>query len=70
MVEEIFFKFNILYKIVGGMKFYDCKEIKDILVYLCLIGNLDDEISFVCIINMLKCGIGVIFIDKIINYGV
>ena len=39
MVEEIFLKSNIPYKIVGGTKFYDRKEIKDILAYLRLIGN-------------------------------
>ena len=46
MIEEIFLKSNIPYKIVGGTKFYDRKEIKDILAYLRLIGNPDDEISF------------------------
>lgn len=70
MVEEIFLKSNIPYKIVGGTKFYDRKEIKDILAYLRLIGNPDDEISFARIINMPKRGIGATSIDKIINYGV
>ena len=58
MVEEIFLKSNIPYKIVGGTKFYDRKEIKDILAYLRLIGNPDDEISFARIINVPKRGIG------------
>ena len=70
MVEEIFLKSNIPYKIVGGIKFYDRKEIKDILAYLRLIANPDDEISFARIINMPKRGIGATYIDKIINYGV
>lgn len=70
MVEEIFLKSNIPYKIVGGTKFYDRKEIKDILAYLRLIGNPDDEISFARIINVPKRGIGATSIDKIINYGV
>ena len=70
MIEEIFLKSNIPYKIVGGTKFYDRKEIKDILAYLRLIGNPDDEISFARIINMPKRGIGATSIDKIINYGV
>lgn len=70
MVEEIFLKSNIPYKIVGGIKFYDRKEIKDILAYLRLIANPDDEISFARIINMPKRGIGATSIDKIINYGV
>ncbi|MGQ0512928.1 3'-5' exonuclease [Bacillus sp. D-CC] len=46
------------------------KEIKDILAYLRLIGNPDDEISFARIINVPKRGIGATSIDKIINYGV
>lgn len=70
MVEEIFLKSNIPYKIVGGIKFYDRKEIKDILAYLRLIANPDDEISFARIINVPKRGIGATSIDKIINYGV
>ncbi|MGG0237990.1 DNA helicase PcrA [Bacillus rhizoplanae] len=70
MVEEIFLKSNIPYKIVGGIKFYDRKEIKDILAYLRLIANPDDEISFARIINVPKRGVGATSIDKIINYGV
>ncbi|MDM5153134.1 DNA helicase PcrA [Bacillus sp. DX1.1] len=70
MVEEIFLKSNIPYKIIGGIKFYDRKEIKDILAYLRLIANPDDELSFARIINMPKRGIGATSIDKIINYGV
>ncbi|PGZ97238.1 DNA helicase PcrA [Bacillus pseudomycoides] len=70
MVEEIFLKSNIPYKIVGGIKFYDRKEIKDILAYLRLIANPDDEISFGRIINVPKRGVGATSIDKIINYGV
>ncbi|MEH7463660.1 DNA helicase PcrA [Bacillus thuringiensis] len=70
MVEEIFLKSNIPYKIVGGIKFYDRKEIKDMLAYLRLIANPDDEISFARIINVPKRGVGATSIDKIINYGV
>lgn len=50
---------------VGGYKFYDCKEIKDILVYLSLIVNLDDLISFEWIVNELKWGIGKSLIEKL-----
>ncbi|MFC5773980.1 DNA helicase PcrA [Ectobacillus antri] len=69
VVEEVFLKSNIPYKIVGGIKFYDRKEIKDILAYLRLIANPQDEISFSRIINVPKRGIGASSIDKIINYG-
>jgi DNA helicase-2/ATP-dependent DNA helicase PcrA len=70
VIEEVFLKSNIPYKIVGGIKFYDRKEIKDILAYLRLIANPQDEISFARIINVPKRGIGAASIDKIINYGV
>lgn len=69
VVEEVFLKSGIPYKIVGGTKFYDRKEIKDLLAYLRLIANPDDEISFARIINVPKRGIGAASIDKIINYG-
>jgi DNA helicase-2/ATP-dependent DNA helicase PcrA len=69
VVEEVFLKSNIPYKIVGGTKFYDRKEIKDVLAYLRLIANPDDEISFARIINVPKRGIGASSIDKIRNYG-
>lgn len=69
VVEEVFLKSGIPYKIVGGTKFYDRKEIKDLLAYLRLIANPDDEISFARIINVPKRGIGAASIDKIVNYG-
>lgn len=69
VMEEMFLKSNIPYKIVGGTKFYDRKEIKDILAYLRLIANPDDEISFARIINVPKRGIGASTVDKILNFG-
>ena len=57
-MEEALLKSNIDYHIVGGTKFYDRKEIKDILAYLRLIANPDDDISFERIINVPKRGIG------------
>ncbi|MFP3381464.1 3'-5' exonuclease, partial [Bacillus sp. SIMBA_069] len=58
VVEEVFIKSNIPYTIVGGTKFYDRKEIKDILAYLRLISNPDDDISLQRIINVPKRNIG------------
>lgn len=69
VIEEVLLKANIPYKMIGGTKFYDRKEIKDILAYLRFISNPDDEISFRRIINVPKRGIGASSIDKIINYG-
>lgn len=69
VIEEVFLKSNIPYKIIGGTKFYDRKEIKDILAYLRFISNPNDEISFRRIVNVPKRGVGASSIDKIINYG-
>ncbi|MED5018957.1 DNA helicase PcrA, partial [Paenibacillus chibensis] len=58
VIEEILIKSDIPYQIVGGIKFYDRKEIKDILGYLRLISNPDDDLSLVRVINVPKRGIG------------
>jgi DNA helicase II / ATP-dependent DNA helicase PcrA len=69
VIEESFLKSNIDYSIVGGIKFYDRKEIKDILGYLRLISNPDDDISLQRIINVPKRAIGSTSIDKIANFA-
>ncbi len=56
--EEAFMRKNITYKIVGGLKFYDRKEIKDIVAYLKVLENPMDNISLKRIINVPKRGIG------------
>ncbi|GGH33378.1 DNA helicase PcrA [Paenibacillus segetis] len=58
VIEEILIKSDIPYQIVGGIKFYDRKEIKDLLAYLRLLSNPDDDISLTRIINVPKRGIG------------
>lgn len=50
-MEEVFLRHGIPYKIVGGIKFYERKEIKDILAYLKLINNPHDSVSLLRIIN-------------------
>ncbi|MDQ0219833.1 DNA helicase PcrA [Peribacillus cavernae] len=69
VMEEVLLKSNIQYSIVGGIKFYDRKEIKDILAYLRLIANPDDDISLRRVINMPKRGVGATSLDKIGDYG-
>lgn len=69
VMEEVLLKSNIEYTIVGGTKFYDRKEIKDILAYLRLIANPDDDISFQRVINVPKRGIGSSSVDKIANFA-
>ncbi|MBS4197277.1 DNA helicase PcrA [Lederbergia citri] len=69
VMEEVLLKSNIEYNIVGGTKFYDRKEIKDLLAYLRLIANPDDDISLQRIINVPKRGIGATSLDKIASYA-
>ncbi|WP_310550685.1 DNA helicase PcrA [Paenibacillus glufosinatiresistens] len=58
VIEEILIKSDIPYQIVGGIKFYERKEIKDLLAYLRLLSNPDDDISLTRIINVPKRGLG------------
>ncbi|MEP7103904.1 MAG: UvrD-helicase domain-containing protein [Candidatus Dojkabacteria bacterium] len=57
-LEEAFLQNNIPYKIVGGVRFYDRKEVKDILSYLRLIYNPKDNSSFKRVVNTPRRGIG------------
>jgi len=70
IIEEVLLKSNINYTIVGGIKFYDRKEIKDLLAYLRLIANPDDDISLLRVINVPKRGVGSTSVDKIANYAI
>ncbi|WP_338394673.1 ATP-dependent helicase [Fulvitalea axinellae] len=65
-LEEALRRMNIKYKIVGGLSFYQRKEIKDVLAYLRFAINPQDEQSFRRIINLPKRGIGPTSVDKII----
>ena len=64
-IEEILRREDIPYKIVGGLKFYERKEIKDLISYLRLIQNSYDNLSLKRIINEPKRGIGKTSLDKI-----
>lgn len=70
VLEETFMKSNIPYTMVGGQKFYDRKEIKDLLSYLRMIANSNDDISLQRIINVPKRGVGPSSVEKIQNYAV
>ena len=56
--EEVFMRAAIPYKVVGGLRFYERKEVKDILAYLRVLANPTDEVSLRRIINLPKRGIG------------
>lgn len=67
--EEAFIKEGLPYKIVGGLKFYDRKEVKDIIAYLRFIQNPNDNISLKRIINTPRRGIGDTTISKVEEYA-
>ena len=64
-IEDILRRENIPYKIIGGLKFYERKEIKDIIAYLRLIFNTNDNLSLKRIINEPKRGVGKTSLDAI-----
>ena len=65
-IEDSLRKRNIQYKVYGGLSFYQRKEIKDVLAYLRLIVNSNDEESLKRIINFPTRGIGLTTVDKLI----
>lgn len=64
-IEEGLMKYTVPYKIVGGLKFYDRLEIKDILAYFKIIANSDDDLSFERVVNVPKRSVGKTSLDKL-----
>lgn len=69
VMEETLLKANIPYKMVGGHKFYDRKEIKDVLAYLNVMANPQDSLSFERIVNSPKRGIGPGSVEKLRSFA-
>ena len=69
LFEEQCIAWNIPYQIVGGVNFYQRKEIKDLLAYMKIMVNQKDDIAFERIINVPKRGIGNASIEKLRQYG-
>jgi DNA helicase-2/ATP-dependent DNA helicase PcrA len=69
VIEEALLKSTVPYTIYGGIKFYERKEIKDILAYLRLIANQNDDLSLTRILNVPKRGIGDTTVAKILEYA-
>lgn len=69
VIEEAFMAHGIPYRIIGGFKFYDRKEVKDVIGYLRLIQNPDEDISLKRVINTPKRGIGNSTLEAIENYA-
>ncbi len=64
--EEMFIKSGIGYTIVGGTKFYERREIRDMLAYLRVLYNPDDNMSLLRIINVPRRGVGDVTIEKLL----
>src|SRR5258707_5352315 len=62
--EEVFIRAGLPYKVVGGVRFYERREVRDLLAYLRLIANPQDEISLRRIVNVPRRGIG----DRALEY--
>ena len=69
VVEDSFVRNNIPYRIFGGLRFYERREIKDMLAYLRILYNPLDDIAIKRVINIPKRGIGETTVDKISAYA-
>jgi DNA helicase II / ATP-dependent DNA helicase PcrA len=69
VLEEVFVRGGIPYRVVGGVKFYDRKEVKDVLAYLRALANPDDEVSLKRIVNVPKRGVGDTSVAKVETYA-
>lgn len=63
--EEVFMRMNIPYRIVGGLRFYERKEVKDLLAYLRLIANAKDDVSFRRVVNVPARGLGEVSLARL-----
>ncbi|HLF40498.1 MAG TPA: UvrD-helicase domain-containing protein, partial [Acidimicrobiia bacterium] len=69
VLEEVFVRGGIPYRVFGGVKFYDRKEVKDVLAYLRALANPDDEVSLKRIVNVPKRGVGETSVAKVEAYA-
>ncbi|QBP40115.1 DNA helicase PcrA [Paenisporosarcina antarctica] len=69
VMEEVLLKSNMSYTIVGGTKFYDRKEIKDLLCYLRLIANNEDDLALARVINEPKRNIGATSFERMARFA-
>lgn len=65
VLEDMLMRHKIAYRMVGGLRFYDRAEIKDILAYLRLVANPNDDLSFERVINVPKRAVGKTSVEKL-----
>jgi DNA helicase-2/ATP-dependent DNA helicase PcrA len=65
VVEEALVRAGVPYRVVGGVKFYDRREVKDVLAYLRALVNPDDEVSWRRVVNTPKRGVGDTSVNKV-----
>ena len=70
VIEEAMIRYGVPYRIVGGQRFYDRKEIKDIMAYLRLLYQPNDRVSFERIVNVPTRGIGTTSMQKFLHWQV
>ena len=66
--EQMFRKLALPYKIIGGLRFYDRAEIKDLLAYLRIVYQPYDEVSFRRVVNVPKRGLGDVSVDRFLEW--
>ncbi len=57
-LEDALMRVSVPYRVVGGVRFYERREVKDVLAYLNLVGNPDDDVAFLRVVNVPRRGVG------------
>jgi len=68
-LEEAMVRAEVPYKVVGGTKFYDRREVKDVMAYLRVLVNPDDEVSWRRVVNVPKRGVGETSVAKLAGWA-
>ena len=69
IIEEQLVRAGVPYRVVGGVKFYDRREVKDLLAYLRALVNPDDEVSWRRVVNTPKRGVGETSVNRVAAYA-
>jgi DNA helicase II / ATP-dependent DNA helicase PcrA len=69
VIEEQLVRAGVPYRVIGGVKFYDRREVKDLLAYLRALVNPDDEVSWRRIVNTPKRGVGETSVNRVAAYA-